>query len=140
MESIRASHVPDSADIINSLTNSIDHFDKTNKHSTLISSLRSLRSSVEKCSKFIFSIRSFAYEYDFDESTPGNGYRSFIHIYDSAIRETAKICKQLIAAREKIFFRADYYAKYNVQGLKGQKFGCIAFQYIFTSQRGWLLE
>lgn len=56
-------------------------------------------------------IDMFAYKYDFDENTPGNGYRSFISVVDSCIEYGLGICKNLMSARSTMFFRKKTYMK-----------------------------
>lgn len=99
--------------LIDLIDNNVDFFDKTNK--TLKSNLLQLKNAFEKCSRTVEEIETFASEYDFDEKTPGNGYRSFLDITGSAVKKSAKVCSQLIRARESIFFRPDNYAKYKVR-------------------------
>jgi hypothetical protein len=101
-------------DLINCVDNNIEYFDKSDKNSQtkIKSSLLSFKSSLENCSRFIEEIKSFAGEYDFDEETRGNGFWSFVDIFESAVKKTTKINKELITNREKILFRADSYAKY----------------------------
>lgn len=50
-------------------------------------------------------------QYDFDEVTPGNGYRSFIKIFDSAIHHTLKIVKYVTESRSSLLFRKNTYTK-----------------------------
>lgn len=99
------------------IINSVEHFDKTQKFTELAKKLQDLKKSLEKCDEKIVEIESFAGDYDFDHDTPGNGYRSFVDVFNSAIKKTLKLCEQLITNRGKILFRADYYAKYNVQSI-----------------------
>ncbi|XP_005185270.2 hormone-sensitive lipase [Musca domestica] len=56
-------------------------------------------------------VQSFASTYDFDENTPGNGYRSFISVVDSCIEYGLGICKNLSVARSTMFFRKKTYVK-----------------------------
>ncbi|KAI8128841.1 Hormone-sensitive lipase [Lucilia cuprina] len=56
-------------------------------------------------------VEAFAYKYDFDEHTPGNGYRSFISVNDSCIEYGLGICKNLLASRSTMFFRKKFYMK-----------------------------
>jgi Hormone-sensitive lipase (HSL) N-terminus len=101
--------------LVQAIDNNIEHFDKNSKFNDLKSKLSDLRRNVENCSKRIVEIESFASDYDFDESSPGNGHRSFVDIFHSAVEKTSQICKQLITNRSKILFRSGYYAKYIVQ-------------------------
>lgn len=101
--------------LVQSIDNNIEHFDKNSKFINLNSKLKDLRKNIESCNKKILEIEAFASDYDFDESSPGNGHRSFVDIFHSAVEKTSSICKQLITNRSKILFRAGYYTKYIVQ-------------------------
>ncbi|CRL00605.1 CLUMA_CG013865, isoform A [Clunio marinus] len=92
------------------LTDAINYFNNNVKHQTLKFCLNNLQNSVKKCTKLVEEIATFAHEYDFDEATQGNGYRSFLNVFSSAVRKTTKISQQLIRERENILFRADNYA------------------------------
>lgn len=98
-----------------SIDNNVEFLNnKQSKSEALHLNLLHLKNVYEKCCKFMSEVRKFAGEYDFDEHTPGNGFRSFLSIFDSAIRETSIVCDELIRRRAKLLFRADNYAKYNV--------------------------
>lgn len=60
---------------------------------------------LEKSGSVLKEIESFAGEYDFDEKTPGNGFRSFIHVFNSAVVYTEKVCNDVKEKREKFFLR-----------------------------------
>lgn len=49
--------------------------------------------------------------YDFDENTPGNGYRSFVKVFDCAINHTLKIVKYVTESRASLLFRKSTYTK-----------------------------
>lgn len=59
----------------------------------------------------IREIDSFAHLYDYDEHTPGNGYRSFIFIFDSALQYSIKICQYITENRASLLFRKSLYLK-----------------------------
>ncbi|SPP73305.1 hormone-sensitive lipase [Drosophila guanche] len=61
--------------------------------------------------RLVLQIESFAHEYDFDEHTPGNGYRSFVYVTNACISHGISICKQLLATRTTMFFRKKVYMK-----------------------------
>lgn len=56
-------------------------------------------------------IESFAGEYDFDEKTPGNGYRSFVFIFEAAVKHTQKTCKYITDNRASLLFRKSSYMR-----------------------------
>lgn len=101
--------------LIQAIDENFEHFYEAKKFNALKFKLKKLKKSLENCDEKIVEIESFASDYDFDHETPGNGYRSYVDVYNSAIKKSLKLCEQLITSREKILFRADYYAKYNVQ-------------------------
>lgn len=68
--------------------------------------------TVEKCKSVIEEIQTFATIYDFDESTPGNGYHSWIYVYTSAIRRTLAICRHVREKRESFLFRKAHNERY----------------------------
>ncbi|XP_017867571.1 PREDICTED: hormone-sensitive lipase [Drosophila arizonae] len=61
--------------------------------------------------RLVLQIETFAHEYDFDESTPGNGYRSFIYVTNACIDHGLSICQHLLATRATLFFRKKFYMK-----------------------------
>lgn len=56
-------------------------------------------------------IDSFAHIYDYDESTPGNGYRSFIFIFETALDYSIKTCQYINDNRGSLLFRKSLYLK-----------------------------
>ncbi|KAI8038521.1 hormone-sensitive lipase [Drosophila gunungcola] len=61
--------------------------------------------------RLVLQIEAFAHEYDFDERTPGNGYRSFIYVTNACITHGMGISRQLMATRSTMFFRRKFYMK-----------------------------
>lgn len=59
----------------------------------------------------IAEIEQFAGEYDFDEATPGNGYRSFLYVFNSALNHTLKVSKYVTENRGSLLFRKNIYMK-----------------------------
>lgn len=100
--------------LIKSIDNNINYFDKSAKSKSLSTNLRQLKSALEKSARAVSEIEKFMNEYDF-ETTKGNGYRSFQYLQISAVKSSSKVCERLINSREKMFFRADNYAKYKLQ-------------------------
>lgn len=101
--------------LIKSIDNNINYFDKSAKSESLSTNLRQLKSALEKSARAVGEIEKFAGEYDFDENTRANGFRSFQHLQISAVKRSIQLCERLINNREKMFFRADNYAKYKLQ-------------------------
>lgn len=67
--------------------------------------------TLEKSLPVIKEIESFAGDYDFDEKTPGNGYRSFVYIFKAAVKHTEKICRYIHENRGSLLFRKSVYMK-----------------------------
>ena len=63
-------------------------------------------------SKFnVKTIETFAGDFDFDENTPGNGYRSYNVIFNAALKHTEKTCTYIADNCRKFFFRKSVNAK-----------------------------
>lgn len=99
------------ADLIQAIDNNSEYFDNVKKFQILNLGLSQLKLEIEKCVKAAQEINRFAHEYDFDEETPGNGFRCFLNMTESAVKKTSKVCKRLIKNRENLLFSADNYAK-----------------------------
>lgn len=61
--------------------------------------------------KKVAEISSFAHEYDYDEHTKGNGYRSFVIVVDCCIRHSIKLCRNVQENRNSLLFRKSVYFK-----------------------------
>lgn len=66
---------------------------------------------IEKSLPVINVIERLAGVYDFDENTRGNGYRSFVYIFDCAAIHTEKICRYIADNRGNLLFRKSLYMK-----------------------------
>lgn len=75
---------------------------------------RSLIDVLAQIVPVVKEIESFASVYDFDESTPGNGYRSFVYLFESAVEKSLQICDHVKSKRESILFRKSHNEKYDV--------------------------
>lgn len=53
----------------------------------------------------------FAHEYDFDDRTPGNGYRSLVKAMHAAIEYCIRICSYIAKNRRYLLFRKSVYIK-----------------------------
>jgi hormone-sensitive lipase len=52
---------------------------------------------------------AFASEYDFDIDSPGNGYRGFVSLSDSALKYTEKVVADVERQRNSFFFRKSHH-------------------------------
>lgn len=56
-------------------------------------------------------IAAIAPQYDFDENTPGNGYRSFLLLVDKCIAHTEGTCQQIHNLKQSVLFRKTNYMR-----------------------------
>lgn len=98
-------------DLIALIDDNAEFFSKTKRHKDVLAKLAALKLAVIDVAKPIDEITIFAAEYDYDQDCPGNGYRSFVYIYDAAVNGAIKICSRLIRRRENFLFSADKCAK-----------------------------
>lgn len=73
--------------------------------------IETLIKTVAKIHLIVKEIEGFAPNYDFDKMSPGNGYRSFVDVCDSAIKYSMNISVNIKNSRESIFFRESFYEK-----------------------------
>lgn len=59
--------------------------------------------------RYVSEFNRFMHEYDFDDQTPGNGYRSLVSAMHSAINYCLKICKYVAKNRGFLLFRRSVY-------------------------------
>lgn len=61
--------------------------------------------------RYVTEISAVMHEYDFDESTPANGYRSYVKAMQACINHCVKICKYIAQNRSYLLFRKTMYMK-----------------------------
>ncbi|XP_054736586.1 hormone-sensitive lipase [Anastrepha obliqua] len=90
-----------------------DYFknDNSEKGQRLCAAFVAWQDFIRLANTLVHRVDAFAYKYDFDEHTPGNGYRSFISVTNSCITYGQSICRNLQATRATMFFRKKYYMK-----------------------------
>ena len=96
--------------------NCLENSDYFNTHKTIINlryvvALLGLQDNIKKTQILITEISSFCHEFDFDEHTKGNGYRSFIDLYESALKHSLKTLKCVSKNRRSWFFRKQFFLK-----------------------------
>lgn len=84
---------------------------ESGSYGTLVKIFQSIIEIVAKSEEIVSKIKSFAPKYDFDDKSPGNGYRSFDFMYTKAVKKTTKLCQTVQAKRESFFFRKSFYEK-----------------------------
>lgn len=50
-------------------------------------------------------------KYDFDEQTPGNGYRSFVVVVDASLEHAVQLCRHISLSRDSFIFRKGFYMR-----------------------------
>lgn len=77
--------------------------DSTESGQRMYISFLSMVDTVEQLRPIITTIEGRVKEFDFDEKTLGNGYRSFLHIIDSAIKLAISLAEKVILKSESMF-------------------------------------
>ncbi|XP_029176353.1 hormone-sensitive lipase-like isoform X2 [Nylanderia fulva] len=60
-------------------------------------------------------IVKFAPCFDFDETTPGNGYRSFLLMIDKSIVHSEQVCQKMYRQKDSLLFRESHHTKWSSQ-------------------------
>lgn len=68
---------------------------------------------IEVMGPMVIKINSVANLYDFDENTPGNGFRSFLSIVDSSISYGLQLSHKVCLKRDNIIFRKGTLTRYS---------------------------
>lgn len=93
--------------------NNIEYFrtDETENGFRLHGAFISLIDHLEIARKYVTEIKEFAHEYDFDETTPGNGYRSFLLVVRACLTHSLKLSSYIMQNRSSLLFRKSMYMK-----------------------------
>ena len=57
------------------------------------------------------NIKEVMSDFDFDEKTPGNGYRSFVAVVHSSFKHAFELSNYIAANKDSIIFRKGFYVK-----------------------------
>lgn len=66
---------------------------------------------IETAKPLVREVQDFVHEYDFDEDTPGNGFRSFLYVVDCCVKTTLKLARYVMENRGTMLFRKAVYVK-----------------------------
>lgn len=99
--------------LIDICQNNIKYFecDDTESGQRFLCAFRGIIDHINVARQFVTKFITFVHEYDFDEHTPANGYRSFINAMQSCINHCLKICKYITQNRSYLLFRKNMYMK-----------------------------
>lgn len=67
-----------------------------------------MHEQLEKVEPYIEMLLKIAYKYDFDQQTPGNGYRSFVQVIDACVLNLLRVSRDVCLNRESFLFRAGH--------------------------------
>lgn len=79
--------------------------DKSAAGAQLSFDLMEISNNLDKLSDLVAQIEVFACEYDFDEKTPGNGYRNCILLFHCAVAYVENVLKDMTQKRDSFFFQ-----------------------------------
>lgn len=104
-----------SKDLVEVAKENFDHFQVVNTKVGLrfCDIFDTIRNIVAKFEVVIDDIEAFAPSYDFDEKSPGNGYRAFIYVHNAAVKKTLQLSKDVQVKRESFWFESRFYQKYD---------------------------
>ncbi|CAB3400966.1 unnamed protein product [Caenorhabditis bovis] len=72
---------------------------------------RNLQESIAQLKENIKALQTLAPKYDYDEKTPGNGYRSLVCICDTTLLHIVSLQKSVIEQRGSFVFRLSHFCK-----------------------------
>lgn len=92
-------------------TKNADHFSKDNSENgqRLFISCLAMRDVVEQMWPKIVNIESRVDEFDFDENTPGNGYKSYLLVIKKAIELCINVNERVLQKKDSLLFRKGYF-------------------------------
>lgn len=85
--------------------------DSSENGQRLYISLLAIKETLDQVWPTVTHVRELAPNYDFDESTPGNGFRSFVGIFDSAIVYAIELNRKVAARRDSLLFQKSLVTK-----------------------------
>lgn len=100
--------------LIDICTNNVKYFecDETETGQRYLGAFQGLIDHVGVAKTYVSQIVQFVHEYDFDEHTPANGYRSFVKTIQACINHSLKVSKYIAQNRSYLLFRKNLYMKY----------------------------
>lgn len=93
----------------------VQYFEADTKITTskrFLDAFRRILQHIETIRQYITEFNGFAHEYDFDDRTPGNGYRSIVKVTHEFVKHTVKVSKYIAENRGNLLFRKKTYVKY----------------------------
>lgn len=100
--------ISDNVAILKSLcTSNADFFskDRSENGQRLYISFLAIIDAIEALYPKVVDIGKRAEEFDFDENTPGNGYRSYINVFSIAVKYAIDLSQKIMWRRSSLLFR-----------------------------------
>ncbi|XP_031621456.1 hormone-sensitive lipase [Contarinia nasturtii] len=99
--------------LIDICQNNIKYFecDDSETGQRFLCAFRGIIDHIAIARQFVTKITTFVHEYDFDEVTPANGYRSFVKTISACINHNFKVAKYIAQNRSYLLFRKNMYMK-----------------------------
>lgn len=90
-----------------------DYFssDSTDNGKKLLNASLEMGNNLGGFAEKLVKIEAEAHRFDFDDSTPANGYRSYVNIGIYALEYGINLNKEIVSYRNSIFFRKSKFAK-----------------------------
>lgn len=92
---------------------SVEHFasDQNESSVRIKAALLLILDQLDELQPLYNEIVKFAPHFDFDEETPGNGYRSFLSMVDKCIVHSEQVCRQMYHQKDSMFSRKNHHMK-----------------------------
>lgn len=85
--------------------------DETENGQRLHAGFLVLIDQVDMITPMVDEVRNVAPQFDFDEDTPGNGYRSFVSVVDMCVQHGVKLSRLVCDSRDSFLFRKSFYMR-----------------------------
>lgn len=103
-----AEEKPDQKEVLKRLcSENAEYFakDSSENGQRLYISFLAIKETLDQVWPALTRVREVAPRYDFDENTPGNGFRSFVGVFDSAIAYAVELNKKVAAKKDSLLFQ-----------------------------------
>uniref|UniRef100_A0AC35TKH2 ETS domain-containing protein n=1 Tax=Rhabditophanes sp. KR3021 TaxID=114890 RepID=A0AC35TKH2_9BILA len=114
----------------------IDQFstDNTNLYSKrLVASCKEIVEYSEMAYELLTKMNHFAPNFDFDENTPGNGFRSLVCVCDTVVLHIISVLRSCSLTKSSIMFRVSFYCKEVENYMAVLRFWILASQQLIGS-------
>lgn len=85
--------------------------DETENGQRLHAGFLAIIDQVDMIIPMVDEVRNIAPQFDFDEDTPGNGYRSFVSAVDMCVQHGVKLSRLVCDSRDSFLFRKSFYMR-----------------------------